>query len=170
MTPWSGRRWGLINPQLLRLAAHLQRLKLFKIHERLDRLRQEASPQELTSADCLDRLRAEEVAAKQEKHVTMRTAMARFPYRKTCESFDLSVQPSIDRKTIHARATGRFSDYGDNVVLLGPPGTGKTQLAVAMGLKAIHQGYRTLLTAAMRLIATLTKAYAENRLEERLKQ
>jgi DNA replication protein DnaC len=160
----------MTNPQLLRLAEHLQRLKLFKIHERLDSLLQEASTQELTYADFLDRMLAEEVAAKQEKHVTMRTAMARFPYRKTVESFDFGFQPSIDRKEIHELATCRFIDHGDNVVLLGPPGTGKTHLAVALGLKAIHQGYRTLFTSAMSLIATLTKAYAENRLEERLKQ
>jgi DNA replication protein DnaC len=67
-------------------------------------------------------------------------------------------------------ATGRFIEHGDNVVFLGPPGTGKTHLAIALGLKAVQQGYRTLFTAALPLIAALTKAYAENRLEERLKQ
>ena len=124
----------------------------------------------MTYADFLDRMLAEEVAAKEGKHVTMRTAMARFPYRKTVESFDFGFQPSIDRKKIHELATCRFIDHGDNVVLLEPPGTGQAHLAVALGLKAIHQGSRTLFTSAMRLIATLTKAYAENRLEERLKQ
>jgi DNA replication protein DnaC len=66
-------------------------------------------------------------------------------------------------------ATGRFIEHGDNVVFLGPPGTGKTHLAIALGLKAVQQRYRTLFTSAMSLIAALTKAYAENRLEERLK-
>jgi DNA replication protein DnaC len=159
----------MTKPQLLRMAEHLQRLKLFKIHERLESLLQDASTQELTYADFLERLLAEEVAAKQEKHVTMRTAMARFPSRKTFESFDFGFQPSIDRKKLQELATCRFIDHGDNLVLLGPPGTGKTHLAVAVGLKAIPQGYRTLFTSAMRLIATLTKAYAANRLEERLK-
>ena len=51
----------------------------------------------------------------------------------------------------------------------GPPGTGKTHLAIALGLKAVQQRYRTLLTSATSLIAAMTKAYAENRLEERLK-
>ena len=100
----------------------------------------------------------------------MRTVMARFPYRKTLESFDFGFQPSVDRKKLQERATGRFIEHGDNVVFLGPPGTGKTHLAIALGLKAVQQRYRTLLTAAMSLIAALTKAYAENRLEERLKQ
>ena len=96
---------------------------------------------------------AEEGAARQEKPVTMRTAMARFPYRTTVESVDFAFQPSIDRKKIHELATCRFIDHGDHVVVLGPPGTGKTHLAVALGLKAIHQGSRTLFTSAMSLIA-----------------
>jgi DNA replication protein DnaC len=160
----------MTNPQLTRLTEHLHRLKLLKVEERLETLLQEASAQEVTDADFLDRLLAEEVAAKSEKHSTMRTAMARFPYRKTLEGFDFSFQPSLDRKKLQELAACRFIEHGDNVVFLGPPGTGKTHLAVALGLTAIQHGYRTLFTSAMSLVAALTKAYAENRLEERLKQ
>lgn len=159
----------MTNLQLLRLSEHLQHLKLFQIQERLDTLLQEASAQELTYADFLDRLLTEEVTAKEEKHVTMRTVMARFPYRKTLESFDFGFQPTVDRKKLQELATCRFIEHGDNVVFLGPPGTGKTHLAIALGLKAVQQRYRTLFTSALSLIAALTKAYAENRLEERLK-
>jgi DNA replication protein DnaC len=159
----------MTNPQLLRLGEHLQHLKLLRVQERLETLLQEASAQELTYADFLDRLLTEEVTAKEEKHVTMRTVMARFPYRKTFESFDFGFQPSVDRKKLQELATSRFIEHGDNVVFLGPPGTGKTHLAIALGLKAVQQRYRTLFTSAMSLIAALTKAYAENRLEERLK-
>jgi DNA replication protein DnaC len=155
--------------QLARLQDHLGKLKLFTLQTRLETLLQEASGQELTYADFLDRLLAEELAAKSEKYVAMRTVMARFPYRKTLESFDFNFQPSLDRKKLQELATGRFIEHGDNVVFLGPPGTGKTHLAIALGLKAVQQGYRTVFTAALPLIATLTKAYAENRLEERLK-
>jgi DNA replication protein DnaC len=156
--------------QLARLQDHLGKLKLFTLQTRLETLLQEASGQELTYADFLDRLLTEELAAKSEKYVAMRTVMARFPYRKTLESFDFNFQPSLDRKKLQELATGRFIEHGDNVVFLGPPGTGKTHLAIALGLKAVQQGYRTVFTAALPLIATLTKAYAENRLEERLKQ
>jgi DNA replication protein DnaC len=155
--------------QLARLQDHLGKLKLFTLQTRLETLLQEASGQELTYADFLARLLAEELAAKSEKYVAMRTVMARFPYRKTLENFDLSVQPSLDRKKLQELATCRFLEHGDKVVFLGPPGTGKTHLAIALGLKAVQQGYRTLFTAALPLIATLTKAYAENRWEERLK-
>jgi DNA replication protein DnaC len=136
----------------------------------VETLLQEASAQEVSYADFLDRLLAEERAAKSEKYVAMRTVMARVPYRKTLESFDFSFQPSVDRQKLQELATGRFIEHGENVVFLGPPGTGKTHLAIALGLKAVQQGYWTLFTAALPLIATLTKAYADNRLEERLKR
>jgi DNA replication protein DnaC len=160
----------MTNPQLARLHESLAKLKLVTIQARLETFLQEASAQEVTYADFLDRLLAEEVAAKSDKYVAMRTVMARFPYRKTLENFDFSFQPSVDRKKVQALATSRFIEHGDNVVFLGPPGTGKTHLAIGLGLKAVQQGYRTLFTAALPLIAALTKAYAENRLEERLKQ
>ncbi len=160
----------MTNPQLARLQEHLGQLKLVTIQARLETFLQEASAQDITYADFLDRLLAEEMAAKSEKYVAMRTVMARFPYRKTLESFDFGFQPSVDRKKLQELATCRFLEHGDNLVFLGPPGTGKTHLAVALGLKAVQQGHRTLFTSAMSLIAALTKAYAENRLEERLKQ
>lgn len=159
----------MTDPQLTRISEHLRRLKLCTIQTRLEAVLQEASSRELSYTDFLDQLLSEEVAAKGEKHVAMRTVMARLPYRKTLESFDFSFQPSLDRKKLQELATCRFVEHGENVIFLGPPGTGKTHLAVALGLKAIHQGIRTLFASALSLVAALTKAYAENRFEERLK-
>jgi DNA replication protein DnaC len=99
----------------------------------------------------------------------MRIAMARFPFHKTLEGFDFKFQPSIDPKVIRELATGRYIESGDNVLFLGPPGVGKSHLAVALGLKACEQGARTLFSTATALLATLGKAFAENRLDEKLK-
>jgi DNA replication protein DnaC len=114
------------HPQLLRLRDHLGCLKLFTAQERLETLLQDASAQEVTSADFLDRLLTEEHTATGEKAVAMRPAMARFPYRNTLERFDDGVQPAVERKKLQELATGRCLDHGENIVCLGPPGTGKT--------------------------------------------
>lgn len=156
-------------PQLDRLHAQCQRLRLYQVAAELPTLLEQAAKQEVSYAAFLDDLLAREVRAKTDKHLAMRLAMARFPFQKTLESFDFKFQPSIDPKVIRELATGRYLTQGENVLLLGPPGVGKTHLAVALGMKACEQGVRTLFTTAMGLLATLGKALAENRLEEKLK-
>jgi DNA replication protein DnaC len=155
--------------QLERLQEHCQHLRLFKGRERLEALLQDATTKEATYADFLEAVLTEEVSAKAEKNVSMRTHLARFPFVKTLEAFDWSYQPTLDKKQIQSLATCRFIETGDNLVLLGPPGVGKTHLAVGLGLKAIQHGYRVLFTTAAAMIATLTKALTENRLEEKFK-
>ena len=159
-----------MNPaQLERLSEHLTKLRLFKSRERLEALLQQAAADDLAYADFLERVLAEEVAAKTSKNVAMRTAMARFPFVKPLETFDFGYQPSIDKKQVQALASCHFIEHGENVLVLGPPGVGKTHLAVALGLKAIETGYRVFYTTAANLIVTLTKAHTEGRLDEKLK-
>ena len=155
--------------QLERLQEQMQRLRLFKSRERLEALLQEATTKEASYADFLDTLLAEEVASKTAKHVTMRTHLARFPFVKSLETFDFSYQPSLDKKQIQTLSSCHFIEHGENVVFLGPPGVGKSHLAVGLGLKAIEHGYRVLFTTAAALITALTRAATEGRLEERLK-
>lgn len=156
-------------PQIERMQEQLQRLRLFKSRERLEALLQDASARELSYADFLDQVLTEEVTAKTAKHVTMRTSLARFPFVKGLEAFEFAYQPSLDRKQIQALATCRFVEHGENVVLLGPPGVGKTHLAVGLGLKAIEHGYRVLFTTAATMLTTLSRAHADGRLEDKLK-
>jgi DNA replication protein DnaC len=159
-----------MNPsQLERLIDYLLKLRLFKSRERLEAILQQAAADEMAYADFLELVLSEEVAAKTQKNVTMRTAMARFPFAKPLETFDFSYQPSIDKKQVQTLATSHYIEHGDNVLVLGPPGVGKTHLAVALGLKAIEAGYRVFFTTAANLIAALTKAHGDGRLEEKLK-
>jgi DNA replication protein DnaC len=156
-------------PQLQRLHEHCQRLRLFQVAQELTARLEQAAKRELSYTDFLDELLALEVGAKTQKHQQMRITMARFPFHKTLESFDFKFQPSIDVKLMRELAGGRYMASGDNLLLLGPPGVGKTHLAVALGIKACEQGVRTLFITATALITTLGRALAEGRLEERLK-
>jgi DNA replication protein DnaC len=148
---------------------NLRHLRLYRIQERLESALEEAAKNSVSYTDFLDGILSQEVASKQEKNIVLRTALAKFPYVKTLETFDFAFQPSIDKKRIKELAECRFIPNGENVIFLGPPGVGKTHLAVALGVKAVTEGYRTYFIQAMPLIASLTKAYAENRIEERLK-
>ena len=155
--------------QLERLQEQMQRLRLFKSRERLEAVLQDATAKEASYADFLDTLLAEEVASKTAKHVTMRTHLARFPFVKSLDTFDFNYQPSLDKKQLQTLSSCHFIEHGENVVFLGPPGVGKSHLAVGLGLKAIEHGYRVLFATAAGLITALTKAAAEGRLDERLK-
>src|SRR5712691_4945530 len=158
--PGRGGRMSAV--KLERLQEHMHRLRLFKGCERLEALLQEATATEASYAEFLDTPLGEEVASKTAKHVTMRTHLA-------LDAFDFAYQPSIDKKQIQTLASCHFIEHGENVVLLGPPGVGKSHLAVGLGLKAIEWGYRMLFTTAAGLLAALTKAAAEGRFDERLK-
>ena len=155
--------------QLERLGEHLKKLRLRKSAERLEALLQHAAAQELPYADFLEQVLGEEVAAKRSQNIAMRTAMARFPFVKPLETFDFAYQPSIDKKQVLSLANCHFIEHGDNILVLGPPGVGKSHLAVSLGLKAIEAGYRVLFTTAAHLIASLTKAHAEGKLDDKLK-
>ena len=147
----------------------MRQLKLVRIAEELPLLLQDASKREASYAEFLQDLLGRELSAKQDRHAAMKTTMARFPFQKSLESFDFKFQPSIEPKVIRELAAGRFIADADNVLLLGPPGVGKTHLAVGLGLRACALGYRTMFLTASSLVASLTRAHQENRLEEKLK-
>jgi DNA replication protein DnaC len=118
---------------------------------------------------CLTAVLSEEVASKTAKNITMRTNLAHVPFIKGLDAFDFGYQPSRDKKQLQSLANCHFIEHGENVVILGPPGVGKTHLAVGLGLTAIEPGYRVLFTTAAALVTALTKALAEGRLEDKLK-
>jgi DNA replication protein DnaC len=109
-----------------------------------------------------------EVARRDDRRTEMAVKIAHFPFIRDLHGFDFKAQPSLDPKQIRELATGRFIANGEAVLFLGPPGVGKTHLAVALGHEAIRQGYSVLFATAPALVAALAKAHAEGRLEERL--
>ena len=160
---------GVTLPQLDQLTAYCEQLRLTRVAATLPSLLETAAQREVSYRDFLLTVLGTEVASKQEKHLAMRVQMARFPFQKTLAGFDWKAQPSVDPKIVRELATMRFVADGANALLLGPPGVGKTHLAVALGLEACRLGLRVAFTTATALITTLGKALYENRLEERLK-
>jgi DNA replication protein DnaC len=155
--------------QMERIQEQMRRLRLVRSVDQLPAVLEQASKREISYSDFLEEMLTREIAGKQERNTTMRVSMAHFPFAKSLESFDFKFQPSIDPKLVRELATCRFIANAENVLLLGPPGVGKTHLAVALGLQACAAGYRTLFITAAALITTLTRAQSENRLEEKLK-
>ncbi len=158
----------MVDPQLERVTRHLTRLKLVATRERLDALLQEAARKELGFMDFLDLVLSEEAQSKDLKRTRMGIQIAHFPVVRRLEDFDFSLQPSIDQKLLRELETGRFIANGENVLLLGPPGVGKTHLAIGLGRKVVEHGASALFVPALGLVAQMMRAESEGRLEERL--
>src|ERR1700742_202254 len=150
------------------LMAMLNRLKLTVLRDQLDSLIDEAGRQDLTISDALALFCEREIARRDQRRIDMSFGLARFPFVRDLAGFALGAQPSIDKAQVREIATGRFIANGEAVLLLGPPGVGKTHLAVAIGREAIVAGYTVLFTPAMTLVAQLAKAHDDGLLDERL--
>ncbi|MBW7655838.1 IS21-like element helper ATPase IstB [Hydrogenophilus thermoluteolus] len=111
-----------------------------------------------------------EWAGRNQKGLESRLRQARMPWIKTLEQFDFDFQPAIDRKVIRSLAGLAFVQRAENVILLGPPGVGKTHLAIALGVKAAEAGHRVLFLTLEEVMNRLKRAQQEKRLERQLQQ
>lgn len=151
------------------LGEKLNALKLTQVAEQIDTILERAAKQEWGYDEFLSYVCDEELSFKQDKRCEMNIRLAKFPAIKTLEGFDFKFQPSICGKQIKELAKGRWIADGENVIFLGPPGVGKTHLAVALGIESIRQGYKTLFLSTQSVLALLAKAQSENKLEEKLR-
>ena len=147
---------------------HLEKLSLLTARAHLDTATQQASAQQWSYSHFLGHLLDGEVAERHRKTVEINLQFARFPAIKRLEEFDYTAQPSVDRRLIDELATGRFWSEGRNVVLLGPPGVGKTHLAISLGVLTCQMGHRVYFTTATDLAHRLSKTVDENRLHREL--
>lgn len=151
-----------------RLHANLQRLKLNTLASILDSYLEIAAKEGKTVLEVLDHLVEEERRAKEASAIETKMHFAGFPVRKTFEEFDLDFQPSIDQKLVRELATLRFLYNGENVVFLGPPGVGKTHLAIALGIEAVKAGFTVYFSNASTLMEQLKRTSREDMLEAKL--
>ena len=152
-----------------RLQTTLAGLGLTALEARLEGLLEQAAKAEPSYAEFLLSVVGSEAEARRARYLKTRLQLAHLPYVKTFAQFDLAFQPSIDERQIRELQTLRFVHEASNVILLGPPGVGKTHLAVALAEAAIEAGQAAYFGTAHDLVADLGRAYREGRLDRRMR-
>ena len=152
----------------MQLAGLLEKMKMEHLAASLDSLCEHASKRDLGYREFLTEALQAEWQGRHQRGTEARLSLARFPWIKTLEQFDFSFQPSVDRKVIRELAGLGFVERADNVILLGPPGVGKTHMAIALGVKAVEAGHKVLFVTLETLISRLKKAQTEHRVDKQI--
>ena len=150
----------------------LSRLKQFKLSgiiKTLDTRNEQAIKEELSYMEFLELLLSDEFSNRQNNSIKKRLAKAKFPQHKTLEEYQFSYQPTVNKRFIYNLATCEFVRKKENVAFIGPPGTGKTHLSIALGIKAISQGYNVLFTTVNEMLEELYISRADNSFKQKLK-
>ena len=148
----------------------LTQLGLPAAAQALEQIQARAVAGQITYAEFLADVLQTEQADRRTRYLDTRTKLANLPFHKRLEDFDFSIQPTIDERQIQELATLSFIPEASNIFLLGPPGVGKSHLAVSLGLLAIEQGYSVYFTTAGKLVQELMTGYQEDRLRRRMRR
>ena len=154
----------------MELTILLEKLRMDHLDAQLDAVCEQAAAGEMDYKSFLARALETEWQGRYRRGIEARLRQSRFPWVKTLEQFDFDFQPSLDRRQVRELAGLSFVERAHNVVILGPPGVGKTHLAVALGVKAVEAGYSALFLTLETLMTRLVRAKHENRLERALQQ
>lgn len=150
--------------------SHLTYLKLETIDAILDPTLERAMSEHISPLETIGYLLEMEWKNRVNSTISTRMRYAGFPVKKRIDEFDFSFQPSIDPTLIRDLNTLRFIQQAENVVFLGPPGVGKTHLAIGLGITAIEAGFQVLFINASILIEKLKEAYRQDQLDRFLKK
>jgi DNA replication protein DnaC len=146
-----------------RLQDNLKRLKLIRAAEVLDTVVTQAEEDKSSYLGFLDRLLEEEVAAKEKRRIQTALKIAGLPFAKTIEEYDFTFHPHLDKKTVMELFDLTFLAKHENVIFLGPPGVGKTHLAIALAIKACSHGFRVCFTTMNTLIGKLKESQSKGK-------
>ena len=152
-----------------RIRRALVGLKMPRALERLDHVVRRLERGEASALEAIDTLLAEELTLRESRRIKTALMMARLSIIKTLTGFDFTFQPSLDRERILTLAELQFIDRNEVVHLLGPPGTGKSHLAVALGIEAVKAGRSVYFTTLADIVGSLAKAEREGLLRERIR-
>lgn len=147
----------------------LVRLRMPRALEALDDTVRGLEQGTITALEAIDGLLTEELSFREGRRIGVALSTARLTPAKTLESFDFSFQPSLDRERIMALAGLGFIERAEVVHFLGPPGTGKSHLATALGVAAVKAGKSVYRCSLAELIDGLSKAEREGRLAEKIR-
>lgn len=154
---------------LNRIQSALVGLKMPRALEALDHTLQQLEKGEITAIEAIDTLLSEEYATRETRRIDVALRTAKLLPVKTLEGFDFSFQPSLDRERIAALAQLDFIRRAEVIHFLGPPGTGKSHLATALGVAAVKAGKSVYRATLADLITALSQAEREGRLAEKIR-
>ena len=155
--------------ELERAHEQLENLGLEKAANVLDARLEQATRTQCSYLEFLNDLLQSEADERRRRSEETRLKLSRLPQRKSIADFDFSFQPSLDERQVNELATLSFVHRQENVVFLGPPGVGKSHLAIGLASEAIRQGMSVYFVSMSRLLADLGRAAREGRLERRWK-
>ena len=152
------------------IAAKLKSLKLSGIAKTFDLRNDEAIKENLSYVEFFELLLNDESSNRIANAKSKRLHSAKFPNHKTIEAYNFNYQPNLNRKEIYNLATCEFIRNKENIAFIGPSGTGKTHLSIAIGINAISQGYSVLFTTVNQMLDELYMARADNSVNKKLKK
>lgn len=157
------------SPVAERIRRHLIGLRMPRALEALQTVQSQIGQGQLTALEAIEVLLGEEYSTRESRRIKMALQTARLAVTKTLAGYDFSFQPSLERSRVMALAELGFIERRQCVHFLGPPGTGKSHLAVALGVEAVRAGKSVFFATLAELVDSMRKAEREGKLRERVK-
>ena len=156
--------------KLKEIKTFLGQLKLAWMKDNLEKLVEEANRQDISYCDFLYSLTRGEIDAREQRASDRRMTQAQFPFIKTIDDFEFAYQPGITKRQINQLLDMQWLDKAYNLIFLGPPGLGKSHLAVSLGIEAVRKGYKVSFVSMDELIRHLKIQASASRSRQKIKR